>query len=103
MPAKPEDLNGLELLVEVRAVDGVVHGTRLASGEPPLPEVVPPLTAGPYCSNYSLLQDLERRVLVGDHQQIAERTFHHHLIGRRESLDSLPGEDRLQFLQGTSG
>lgn len=38
---KPEDLNGLELLVEVRAVDGVVHGTRLASGEPPLPEVVP--------------------------------------------------------------
>jgi hypothetical protein len=28
---KPEDLNGLELLVEVRAVDGVVHGTRLVA------------------------------------------------------------------------
>ena len=27
----PEELNGLELLLEVRAVDGVVHGTRLVA------------------------------------------------------------------------
>ena len=29
--SKPEDLVGLELLVEIRAVDGVVHGTRLVA------------------------------------------------------------------------
>jgi hypothetical protein len=28
---KPDDLNGLELLLEVRAMDGVVHGTRLVA------------------------------------------------------------------------